>query len=120
MVADLAGPNARGHDHHPAHPRLKPVSATSVGVRIRIQVQPRASRTEVVGSHGDAIKVRLAAPPVDGGANQALIRLVASTLRVPRSAVTVRAGHAARRKVVDVVGPSVEQVARAFAREEGR
>ena len=98
---------------------MKPVSPTSVGVRIQIQVQPRASRTEVVGPHGDAIKIRLAAPPVDGAANQALIRLVASTLHVPRSAVTVKAGHSARRKVVDVVGLSAEQVARAFAMEEG-
>jgi uncharacterized protein YggU (UPF0235/DUF167 family) len=73
----------------------------------------------VTGPHGDVIKIRLAAPPVDGAANQALIRLVASTLDVPRAAVTVRAGHAARRKVVDVVGPSVEQVARAFALAEG-
>jgi uncharacterized protein YggU (UPF0235/DUF167 family) len=72
-----------------------------------------------MGLHGDAIKIRLAAPPVDGAANQALIRLVASTLHVPRSAVAVRAGHTARRKVVDVVGTSVEQVARAFAMEEG-
>jgi uncharacterized protein YggU (UPF0235/DUF167 family) len=72
-----------------------------------------------VGLHGDAIKFRLATPPVDGAANQALIRLVASTLQVPRSAVAVTAGHAARRKVVHVVGTSVEQVARAFAIEEG-
>ena len=98
---------------------MKPVSATSTGVRIQVQVQPRASRTEVVGPHGDAIKIRLAAPPVDGAANQALIRLVASALHVPRSAVTVRVGPAARRKVVDVVGTSVEEVARAFALGEG-
>jgi uncharacterized protein (TIGR00251 family) len=98
---------------------LNPISTTPDGVRIRVQVQPRASRTEAQGLHGDAIKIRLAAPPVDGAANRALIRLVASTLHVPRSAVTVRAGHAARRKVVDVVGTSVEQVARAFAIEEG-
>ena len=98
---------------------MNPISGTPDGVRIRVQVQPRASRTEVTGPHDDVIKIRLAAPPVDGAANQALIRLAASTLAVPRSAVTVRAGHAARRKVVDVVGPSVEQVARAFALDEG-
>ncbi len=73
----------------------------------------------MIGLHGDTIKIRLAAPPVDGAANQALIRLVASTLRVPRSAVTVKAGHAARRKVVHVVGTSVEQAVREFALEEG-
>jgi uncharacterized protein YggU (UPF0235/DUF167 family) len=72
----------------------------------------------VVGLLGNAIKIRLAAPPVDGAANQALIRLVASTLRVPRSAVTVKAGRAARRKVVEVVGPSVEQVKRTLALTE--
>ncbi len=98
---------------------MKPISATPDGVRIQVRVQPRASRTEVMGFHGDAIKIRLAAPPVDGAANRALIRLVASTLHVPRSAVTVRAGHAARRKVVDIVGTSVEQAAREFALEEG-
>lgn len=98
---------------------MKPISATSDGVRIQVRVQPRASRTEVMGLHGDAIKIRLAAPPVDGAANRALIRLVASTLHVPRSAVTVRAGHATRWKVVHVVGTSVEQAAREFALEEG-
>ena len=98
---------------------MNPIRATSDGVRIQVRVQPRASRTEVMGLHGEAIKIRLAAPPVDGAANRALIQLVASTLHVPRSAVTVKAGHAARRKVVDVVGTSVEQAAREFALEEG-
>jgi uncharacterized protein (TIGR00251 family) len=71
---------------------------------LRILVQPRASRSEIVGPHGDALKVRLAAPPVDGAANEELIRLLAREYRVPRSAVSIISGHGSRRKVVEIAG----------------
>jgi uncharacterized protein (TIGR00251 family) len=67
-----------------------------------IRVQPRAKQSEVVGRHGDAIKIRLAAPPVDGAANDELIRFLAEQLGVPRSAVTIVSGAAARTKRVDI------------------
>jgi len=79
--------------------------------RLTIQVQPRASRTEVVGLHGDAIKIRVAAPPVDGAANEALVRFLAERLGVPRSAVTITAGHGSRRKVVSVEGITAPEAA---------
>ncbi len=83
---------------------MTPISPAPDGVAIRVHVQPRASRTEVAGLHGDAVKVRLAAPPVDGAANDCLVRLLAELFGVPRSAVAVTAGHTARRKVVAVRG----------------
>ncbi len=69
-----------------------------------MHVQPRASRTEVAGPHGDAIRIRVAAPPVGGAANEELIRFLAGRLGVPRAAVVIVRGAAARRKVVRVRG----------------
>lgn len=89
-----------------------PVEATSRGVRIRLHVQPRASRTEAAGLHGDALKVRLAAPPVDGAANDALVRWIADELDVPRSAVALTAGLSSRAKTVEVTGADVADVRR--------
>ena len=63
------------------------IRPTAGGVRITIQVQPRAARTEVIGLHGNAIKLRVAAPPVDGAANRELIRCLARLLNVPRARV---------------------------------
>lgn len=71
---------------------------------LHILVQPRASRSEIVGPHGDALKVRLAAPPVDGAANEELVRLLAKEYGVPRSAVEIVSGLSARRKTVRVRG----------------
>jgi len=81
-------------------------------VRFSVRVQPRASRSEVAGVHGDALKVRLTAPPVDGAANAALIELLADLLAVSRSAVRIVAGEHARAKVVEVVGVDAECVRR--------
>lgn len=65
---------------------------------------PRASRTEIDGLHDGAIRIRLAAPPVDGAANAALCRFLADRLGVPAAAVSVTRGHSGRRKVVEVEG----------------
>jgi uncharacterized protein (TIGR00251 family) len=72
--------------------------------RLTVWVQPRASRTEVAGKHGDLIKIRLAAPPVDGAANEELVRFVAEKLGVAKSAVRLVAGHNGRRKTLEVTG----------------
>ena len=69
-----------------------------------VHVVPRARLTGVAGRHGDAVKIRLAAPPVDGAANDELIRFLAERLSVPRSAVTITAGHTSRRKTVKITG----------------
>src|SRR5207244_1091318 len=81
-------------------------------VRFAVHVQPRASRSEIVGLHGDALRVRLAAPPVDGAANEALIALLADVLSVPRQSVHIAGGQRSRSKVVEVVGVDVESVQR--------
>ena len=80
------------------------MSATATGIRIVLHIQPRASKTEIVGAHGDALKIRLQAAPVDGAANEALIRFVAASLEVPRSAVALVAGSTSRRKILQVDG----------------
>lgn len=79
-------------------------------VRFAVRVQPRASRSEVAGAHGDALKVRLAAPPVDGAANEALIALLADVLDVPKCAVRIVSGAASRSKVVEVDGATADRV----------
>jgi hypothetical protein len=71
---------------------------------LRIRAQPRASRTEIAGEYGGALKIRLAAPPVDGGANRELVRFLAKAVGVPTSAVTVVAGESSRNKVVEIEG----------------
>ena len=69
---------------------------------VAIYVQPRASRTEIVGRHGDAIKIRVAAPPVDGAANAELVRFLARRLGVTKSAVAIVSGATSRTKLVTV------------------
>lgn len=70
--------------------------------------------------HGDAIKIRLEAPPVDDAANAALMELLAEALRVPRSAVRILSGTRARSKLVEVIGASAEQVAQLATRGSPR
>ena len=89
-----------------------PISPTATGVLLRLRVQPRASREEVAGVTADAIRLRLTAPPVDGAANEALIRFLAAKLNVPRSALELVSGRTGRTKVVAVAGVSVEEAAR--------
>ena len=67
-------------------------------------MQPRASRTVVAGEHDGAIKIRLAAPPVDGAANAALVEFIAERLDIAKSRVRVAAGHTSRRKVIEIDG----------------
>jgi uncharacterized protein (TIGR00251 family) len=74
-------------------------------------VQPRASREEVAGLAGNAVRVRLTAPPVDGAANEALVRFLATRLRVSRSDVALISGRTSRTKVVEITGLSPEDTA---------
>ena len=67
-----------------------------------MHIQPGAKQTEIAGLHGEALKIRLAAPPVDGKANAALFEFVADRLGMARSAVSLKSGHSARRKVLQV------------------
>jgi uncharacterized protein (TIGR00251 family) len=83
---------------------------------VHVHVQPRASRSEVVGTFGAALKVRLQAPPVDGAANAALVELLSRELGVPRRDVRIVQGASSRTKVVEIEGTTVDAV-RALARE---
>jgi uncharacterized protein (TIGR00251 family) len=86
-------------------------------VTISVRVQPKASRTELAGAHGDALKIRLAAPPVDGEANQECVRFLARTLGVARSAVEIVSGHASKTKVVRVAGVTADEARRLLGLE---
>jgi uncharacterized protein (TIGR00251 family) len=86
--------------------------------RFAVHVQPRAARSEIVGVHGEALKVRLSAPPVDGAANAALVELLADALGVSRHSVRIVSGATSRGKVVEVDGALVENIRR-LARKSG-
>lgn len=73
-------------------------------ISFRVKVVPRASRTQVAGVQAGALRVRLCAPPVEGAANEELVRTLARELRVPRRAVEITGGHASRLKQVRVSG----------------
>ena len=73
-------------------------------ITLTLHIQPGAKKTEFAGLHGDALKIRLAAPPVDGKANDALVKFVAETLGLPKSAVSLKSGQTSRRKVLEVTG----------------
>jgi uncharacterized protein (TIGR00251 family) len=81
-------------------------------VRFAVRVQPRASRSEIAGVHGDALKIRLSAPPVDGAANDALVELMAGSLGVAKRAVRIVSGEQSRSKVVEVEGVTAAAVLR--------
>jgi len=83
-----------------------------LSTRLRLRVSPRAVSARVVGRHGDAWKVRVASAPERGQANQAVLALLAETLRVPRAHVELVGGESARDKVVTVQGLSEHEVER--------
>src|SRR5947209_8141277 len=88
---------------------------TSASTRLRLRVSPGSGRAEIVGRHGDAWKVRVTAPPEQGRANDAVLRLLADTLSVPRGAVTLVSGHGGRDKIVELTGVGPAVIARRLA-----
>ena len=86
---------------------------------ISLHVQPGARKTEIAGLHGGALKVRLAAPPVDGKANAALVAFLAEQLDVPRSQVALISGATSRQKRLRVSGSSAQAIAVFLSRGEG-
>jgi uncharacterized protein len=88
--------------------------------RLRLRVSPGAARAGIVGRHGDGWKVRVAAAPEAGRANDAVIRLLADTLSVPRDAVTLVSGHAGRDKIVELAGLGPSQIERRLAVAAGK
>lgn len=81
---------------------------TDGGWLIAVHAQPGAKRSSVAGLHGDALKVRVAAPPVEGKANEALAAFVADALRLPRRKVSIVKGESSREKLLLVADPGVD------------
>ena len=87
-----------------------PIRDTPQGATFAIRVQPRARKNAIVGVIGDALKLALTAPPIEGRANEACIEFLAEFLKVPRSSVTIAAGQSNRNKVIRVRGLTTTQV----------
>jgi len=81
-------------------------------VTFAVKVVPRASKNQIVGIEGDAIKIRLNAPPVEGKANDALIAFLAAALAVPRARIEIVTGQTSRRKILRVRGMAPQEVER--------
>ena len=86
------------------------INEEETGCTFHVRVQPRSRRNEITGLHGDTLKIRLTAPPIEGKANQALQKFLAKQLRIPPSAVEILAGHTSRQKRVRVTGVSAEAI----------
>lgn len=91
-------------------------SPVAKGIRITVQITPNAKKSEVLGVHDDALKLRLQAQPIEGKANEALVRYLADKLDVPKSTVTITHGHTSKRKIVEITGANMtpETVKRAL------
>jgi uncharacterized protein len=85
------------------------------GVSFAVKIHPRAKKNAITGELGEALKVSLTAPPLDGRANDACIEFFAKLLNVPRSSVTIASGHTSRNKVIRVLGLSAEELRKRIA-----
>ncbi len=81
-----------------------PIRESAGAVTFQVKVHPRAKKDALTGVHGDALKLALTAPPVEGRANDAVVEFFADLLRLPRSSVTIAAGQTSRNKVVRITG----------------
>lgn len=82
------------------------LNETGSGITFSVRVQPRARRNAVAGEIGDALKIALTAPPVDGRANKACVEFLAELLEIPQTSVSIISGHSSRNKVIRVTGLS--------------
>jgi uncharacterized protein len=87
-----------------------PVHDTPAGATFQIKVHPRARQNAITGTVGDALKLSLTTPPVEGRANQACIAFLAKFLNVPRSSITIAAGESSRQKLIRIAGMQASQV----------
>ena len=90
------------------------VSESTSGVIIKVQVQTRASRDEVVGPHGDLLKVRITAAPVAGAANKHLLKFLAKQLKIPQSNLSLRSGATSKNKSIFIQGITGAEVRERF------
>ncbi len=80
------------------------------GATLSLHVQPGAKKSECAGLHGEALKIRLAAPPVDGKANEALLRFLAQRLAIPRQQISLKSGQTSRQKVIEIESVTAERL----------
>ena len=86
------------------------LTENEAGVIIRVQVQTRASRDEVVGPHGEFLKVRITAAPVAGGANKHLLKILAKKMKIPQAQLSIKSGATSKNKSIAVLGISGDRV----------
>ena len=84
-----------------------PVQLVEENLLLRVYIQPKASRDNIVGLHGDEIKIAITAPPVDGKANAYLTKYLAKLCKVPKGSVTIEKGELGRHKTIRIAAPSV-------------
>lgn len=89
-----------------------PIRDSPQGATFQVRVQPRARKNAIVGEVGDALKLALTAPPVEGRANDACIAFLSELLNVPRASVTIAAGQSTRNKVIRIAGMSAAELRR--------
>ncbi len=86
------------------------ISSAEGGAAFPVRVVPRASKNEISGRHGDAVKIRITASPVEGAANDALVGLLAETLGIRKNQIEILSGHVSRDKIVCVIGLTPQDV----------
>jgi len=92
------------------------IRTTATGIELTARVIPRARRSEISGTREGAVLVRVAAPPVEGAANEALIDLLAAACRVPRRAVRLVSGESSRQKRIAIHGVTADQIRAAIVK----
>lgn len=91
--------------------------ASKNGANFQVHLTPRAARDDIVGFHDRALKIRLKAPPVDGQANEALVKFLARALGVKKADVSIVAGHTSRAKTIHVTGLTPAEVAKRLSQD---
>jgi uncharacterized protein len=101
-----------GNFRRAAKASMIPIQQSAKGITFAVKVHPRARKNAITGIVGDALKLALTAPPVEGKANQAVIEFFADLFAIPRSSVTIASGETSRSKIVRIAGvskPAAEQ-----------
>lgn len=88
----------------------KAVRISGDGISIDCWIQPKASKSSFSGIHGDSLKIKIAAPPEDGRANEELCSFLSRKLDISKSSVQIRSGHSSRRKIIFCVGATKEKL----------
>ena len=108
-------PRGHGNLWGKAQAQVIPLKQTANGITFSVKVQPRARKNAITGAVGDALKLSLTAPPVEGKANQAVIEFLADFFDIPRSSVTIASGKTNRLKIVHIRGIRLDHLQQRFA-----